>query len=112
MFNTSMLAKVTGAFDTAVDTLGTSISWTQAKAPNQTITATMGIRTVGAKDVELINSYGIGAKILTVKAASLPIPPEKFDEFVINSESYTADAVHPVRVNDQLVGYKVYCRGL
>lgn len=112
MLNTATWNQVSSAFDQVVDLLGTNFTWNQAKSPNGTAQAVCGIKTVGAKDIELINSYGIGAKVLTIKAASLPVPPEKFDEFTVNGEVYTADAVHPVRINDQIVGYKCYCRGL
>lgn len=112
MLNSSAWNNVASAFDQVVDLLGTPVTWNQAKSPNQTATFTSGLKTVGAKDIELINSYGIGSKIFTTKVSSTPVPPEKFDELVVNNESYTIDAVHAVRINDQIVGYKCYCRGV
>lgn len=100
------------AFETTIDALGVPAVWTQASGGG-TGNLTIGFRTAGADDNEIINAYGIGAKIVKMKASDFtpPVEPQKFDSIVINSERYTLDACMPIHLNGALIGFKAYVRG-
>ena len=100
-----------GAFTTAIDALGVPATWTQAKPPADTKNITVGFRTAGKDDQEIVAAYGIAAKIITMKAADFTTDPEKFDSLLIMNERYTLDAVMPVHLNGAIIGYKAYARG-
>lgn len=102
---------VKGSFEQVIELLGSPCIWTQAKPPHATKTVRAGFRTAGAQDAEVVNAYGIGAKIITLKAADFTVPPEKFDKLQFNAERYTADSVQPIHLNAAVVGWKIYARG-
>lgn len=99
------------SFNLAIDMLGVPSTWTQAKPPNSTATPTIGFRTAGINDAEVINAYGIGAKIVTMKVDDFTVAPEKFDEILVLAERYTLDAVNPIHLNGAVIGYKAFIRG-
>lgn len=104
-------AKVEGAFEQVIDLLGTQFEHHKAKPPKTVTNVRVGFKSAGKGDEEVINSLGMSAKIITIKASSLATPPEKFDRFIRAGESYTADSVHPIHLNDRLIGWKLYCKG-
>ena len=104
-------AKVEGAFDQIIDLFGTQFEHHMAKPPKTVTNVRIGFKSVGKDDTEVVNSLGMSAKIITIKVDSLGTPPAKFDRFIRPGESYTADAVHPIHLNDKIVGYKIYCKG-
>lgn len=93
-----------------LDLLGVPAVWTQVKAPKATSSVTVGFKTASWQDEELINAFGIGAKVLTVKVSDIAVI-EKFDAFVISGERYTIDSVMPVHINGELVFWKCFVRG-
>lgn len=98
-------------FNSTVAAVGVSAVWSRAKAPTPTKTITVGYKTAGVKDTDVINSYGINAIVLTVRAADVAVAPEKFDSFTINGVRHTADAATPVNLKGEVIGWKVYVRG-
>lgn len=110
MLEQSLFDDVKGSFELAINTLGVPASWSTADGSN-TGTPIIGFRTAGLNDTEVINAYGIGAKIVTMKFADFPVAPKKFDKIIVGLEHYTLDAVNPVHLNGVVIGYKGYIRG-
>jgi hypothetical protein len=98
-------------FNTAIDSLGVPMLWTQAAEGGQSASIVAGFRAVGKDDEVIINSYGIETKVITVKVDSLPVPPQKFDRFVVQGETYVAQSSHQIYLNGVLIGHKCYCKG-
>lgn len=69
---------------------------------------TVGFKT--ARDEQIINSWGIGTKIVTIRAAEVS-PVKKLDRVFVMDQVYTLDAVDPVMLNDVFCGYRCYVRG-
>lgn len=90
--------------------LGTPGVWCQALKPNATNKVTVGMRTVGWQDTELVNAYGINARILTVSVKEVSLLA-KFDRIEIGNEKYTLDDAIPVYVNGQIVFWKGVVKG-
>jgi hypothetical protein len=63
-----------------------------------------------ARDEEIINSWGIGVRIVTIRAAEVS-PVKKLDRVFIMDQTYTLDAVDPVMLNDIFCGWRCYVRG-
>jgi len=69
-------------------------------------------RLVNPTDVEIINAYGLGGRIVTIaKSAIDPDAPAQFDRLELLGELYTIDFVTPVFRDDIHVSYKCYCMG-
>jgi len=99
------------ATEAVIDTLGVPADWEQAKAPYaKKCGFNIGFKTVGFKDEELINAFGIGAKVFTVKVSDIAVI-EKFDRFTIGEEKYTIDAVMPVHLNGVQIFHKCFVKG-
>ncbi|RLC00592.1 MAG: hypothetical protein DRH90_18120 [Deltaproteobacteria bacterium] len=94
----------------AFDRLSVGVTWTQAKAPNATKDIRVGFKSLGWRDQELINAYGIGAKIFTVKVDDIPVI-DKFDKITLNGEAYTVNSVMPAYVGDMHTYHKVIVNG-
>ena len=96
-----------------LDDLGSPCHYTMAKAPETELDITAGFKTAGVRDEAITNSYGIGAKILTIKASDFTTPPVKYDEFRFHGteETYVAEAVHPIHIGPEVVFHKVYIKG-
>jgi hypothetical protein len=104
------MQKVIAAQEQTLDLLGVPASWRQAKPPNATINLNVGMKTASWKDEELVNAYGINARVFTLKARDVS-KLEKFDQITIGAERYTMDAAIPVYINGQLVFWKGIVRG-
>lgn len=112
MLDTAFRNVLRGEFENVVDMLGVPGTWTQAKPPNNTLPTTVGFKTAGLDDKEVVNAYGVGAKIITFKAADFATTaPEKFDQLTIAGERYTLDEVMPIHLNGVLIFYKAFVRG-
>jgi hypothetical protein len=62
--------------------------------------------------VSNVNAYALAGKTITAKVSDfMNTPPEKFDSFTIKGEKHIAETVTPVRLNDEIVGYKIVTRG-
>lgn len=62
------------------------------------------------KDEEIINSWGIGAKVITIRAEEVS-PVKKLDRIFIEDQTYTLEFVDPVMLNNIFCGYRCYVRG-
>lgn len=102
--------KVIAAQRQTLHTLGTPGTWRQAKAPHATVNCVVGMRTVGWRDQELANAYGVDTRIFTLDAAEIA-HLEKFDRIEIGNEIYTMDDAIPVYVNGQLIFWKGISKG-
>ncbi len=110
MLNAADRAKFIGSQEQLVDLLGVPAVWTQTKAPKATKSVVVGFKTASWQDQELINAYGIGAKVFTVKVSDIPVI-EKFDRIEVSGERYTIDAVFPMHVNGVVVFHKCMVKG-
>jgi hypothetical protein len=110
MFTAADRVKYQSAWEGVVDLLGVPAIWQQAKPPQATKNVTVGFKSASWKDTELVAAYGLGAKVITVKVKDIAVV-EKFDQFVIGSERYTADSVMPVHFNGILIFWKAYIKG-
>jgi len=111
MFDAGMRAAITAALYNALSLLATPAVWTQAKPPHTSRSIEVGIKTAGPKDEAVINAYGVGAKIITMKATDFVHPPEQFDQIKIGEEVYVLADVHSANVGDVIQTYKGYTRG-
>ena len=111
MLGAADFGKVKAEYDKAIDTLGVSATWTPVVQPGAPAAAPKAV-TVGFKittDEVLINAYGVGARIITMKTADGN--PAKFDQFVVQGERYTVDQVDTVFLNGQALGHRCVIRG-
>jgi hypothetical protein len=111
MLSASDFNKMVGAHRTIIQTLGVPAVWKQAKPPQQTATAVVGFKSVGPNEAEIVNAYGIEAKILTIAAGDTPVAPEKFDTFEVNGETFVAQSAQAVHLNGQVIGYRCLVKG-
>lgn len=99
-------------YESIIDTLGVSAIFTHIKSNIQVKIAKVGIRTNSTNEA-LVNAYGVGSKVITVKATSLQTPPEKFDYVLINNERMVLEAVtlvHEPGTGD-IIGYRCFIKG-
>ncbi len=100
------------SFALAIDTLGVPGEFHQTKPPSTVTPLTaVGFRTPGQKDESIINTIGVGGRIITVKAADLTVAPMKLDVVIVHGEKYTVEAVHVVDLNGTILGWKLLCKG-
>ena len=72
----------------------------------------VAIRIAAPTDIEIVNAYGINARIITVAADDLaPDVLELFDRFWVAGETFTANGVRAIRLGNALIGYKCFSRG-
>jgi len=94
----------------AFDQLAVPVTWTQTKAPNATKDISVGFKSLGWRDQQLINAYGIGAKIFTIKVEDVA-DVVKFDVITLNGEKYTIESVMPAYVGSIHCFHKVIVKG-
>jgi hypothetical protein len=103
---------VADSFTRVIDLLGVPCDYQSAKDTQRAATnIVVGFKAVSDKDTELVNSYGVLTKIITVKVADFPEAPVKFDLFTINGEKFIAAAVNSINLNGAIIGYKIYTKG-
>jgi len=102
--------RIQAATEGVVTTLGVPAVWKQTKAPQATQSVVVGFKTASWRDEELINAFGIGAKVFTVKVADIAYI-EKFDRFTVAGETYTIDTVMPVHLNGVHLFHKCFVKG-
>lgn len=73
----------------------------------------IALKTVGPTDVDLVNTWGLGARIMTIPADELPpgMIVDRFDRLQIGTSIHTADYVHEIRLGDEVIAWKLYARG-
>jgi hypothetical protein len=101
-------------YEFVIDRLGVPMEFTQAKTGTKIPIPKAGIATPKA-DSDIVNSYGAGSKVVTLKASSVSgITPEKFDSVVINGvETLVFDHVLPVHepASGKVIGHRCIVRG-
>lgn len=110
MLGTALFSAMKSQYEMVIDTLGVPMVYSHTKT-GATVNLVGGMRIASDEDQALIQSYGVGARIITLKASAITVPPEKFDRFTVQSETYIAEAVVPVHLNGALIGYRVYIKG-
>jgi hypothetical protein len=101
-------------YEQVIRTLGVPMSFHQAKSPSSVKSTIGGIATAKTDD-PVVNSYGIGTKIVTLIQSDLPAAPEKFDYVTINAgaEQVVFEAVLPVHEpkTGSVIGYRCIAKG-
>lgn len=110
MLPAAQRSKIRGAMEMVCEQLGVPAVWEQTKPPQATVNCTVGFKTIGVRDEELVNAYGVGGKVITIKAVDVP-HVEKFDRLTIMNERYTVDAAAPIHINGELVFWKAFVKG-
>ncbi len=110
MFSTADQQNILGGFNQVLDLMGVPAVWHQAKSPAATKNVQVGFTVATIQDEAIVNAYGIGTRIITVKATDLP-SLEKFDRFDIQGEMYTLAAAQPLHVNGVLAFYQGFAKG-
>lgn len=111
MLNAAVRNSMRAAHELAISSLGSPVTYRPVAGGSFDIV--VGFKTVGVNDVELVNAYGIGAKIITVRQIDLPVQPKKFDVIEISGtgEKLTASTVSDVHLNGELIAYKLSTAG-
>lgn len=101
-------------YELAIRTLGIPMDFHQVKPPSAVKTTVGGIATA-KNDDPVVNSYGIGTKIITLMQSDLPSVPEKFDSVTINAgaERIVFEAVFPVHEpkTGAVIGFRCVAKG-
>jgi hypothetical protein len=93
--------KYKAAWEQTIDTLG--VPCTFMSKTSGTVNCVAGFKTT--RDEEIVNAYGIGSKVITIRAMDVP-EVTKLGSCEIGPERYTFDAVLPVHLIDQLLGWR------
>lgn len=72
------------------------------------VQCTVGFKT--STDVDIINAWGVGSKIVTIQADDVP-DLEKLDRVMIENERYTIEQVSPIHLNNVLMAWRGVVRG-
>lgn len=102
------------SYDRLIDVLGIPASLHYTKVPADVHPLPkIGFATVSKQDDAIINAYGVGARIITIKASDVTRAPIKFDRVQVGSEFYTIDTVTDVHLpgTGSIVGYRCFCKG-
>jgi len=110
MLTPELRQQIQNATENVVDTLGVPTIWRQTKDPQATKEIVAGFKSPSWADQEIINAYGIGSKIFTIKVADIAIV-EKFDRLTVLDEEYTIDVVMPVHLNGVHLFHKAISKG-
>lgn len=102
-------------WENLVDMMGVPMALVQAQPPEATVPLQrVGLRTMDSTD-PLVNSYGVGAKVLTIKASELGATvPQKFDALQdADGERLVLDHVTRVHLpgTGGVVGYRCFVKG-
>ena len=78
--------------------------------PKQSIpvNCTIGFKT--SSDVDIINAWGVGSKVLTIQTNDVPVL-EKLDRVEVDGERYTLDSVSPIHLNNMHIAWRCIVRG-
>ena len=69
---------------------------------------TIGFKT--SSDVDIINAWGVGSKVLTIQTLDVPVL-KKLDRVVVEGERYTLDSVTPIHLNNMHIAWRCIVRG-
>ena len=101
-------------YELVIKTLGIPGDVTHVKTGTKESVSRIGVanaRSVG--DVNIVNAYGINARIVTFMSSSLSFEPETFDVVEFPGERLVLDAVIPVHEpgTGVVIGYRGFVRG-
>jgi len=99
-----MLEDLKKGFKTTIKFLGTDATFKHKPVK-------LGFKTAGVKDEEVVNSYGLGAKIITIDIDTINVTPKKFDFIHVDSNKYVFESVHPIYLGGNQVGWKAFVKG-
>jgi len=113
MLGSAIFAALKTEYDRAVDSLGFPATFTVAKTDASIKIPKVGFATIGRDDDALIQAYGVGARVITIKASDVTAPPVKFDRITIGAEVFTFEAVHNVHLpgTGAIIAYRCFSRG-
>jgi limonene-1,2-epoxide hydrolase len=101
-------------YRSVINRLGFPGTFEKVKPPHTRINiARIGQRALRPDDA-LVNSYGVGARIVTIAAADLPgVVPEKFDAVRIGDERIVFEHVEPAHEpgSGKVIGWRCYVKG-
>lgn len=101
-------------WEQTVDELGVPALLSSTKnlwADKQTI---IGIKTAGFGEDEIVNAYGVGTRIITIKGSDFIATkgPQKYDTVtLVHGEKLSLAAVFPIDLRGARLGYKAYVSG-
>lgn len=101
-------------YNKIIETIGVPASIHYTKGNLTLNNIKVGIRSIGTDDEVLINTLGVGAKIITIMAKDiLNRPPVKFDVVLVNSEKYTIESVDKIHLptTGKVIAYKCFVQG-
>ena len=93
-------------YEQTIDTLG--VPARIERVSGDEYECVIGWRT--STDEELINAFGVGVKVATIKERDVPVV-QKMDRIRVLDDRYTVDEVFPVYLNDLLIGWRCVIRG-
>ena len=106
MLNTSMKLAWEKAYRDSINALG--VPATVLRKKGDPVECVVGFKT--STDVDIINAWGVGSKIITIQAADVP-DLEKLDRVMIENERYTIEQVSPIHLNEVLIAFRGVVRG-
>ena len=100
------------AFNKTIETLGLPATWTAAQGGATQALPQVGFASLGRNDETLVNSYGVAAKVITIRADQMGTnQPHKFDSITIGTEKHVLAAVHPIHAGVVVIGWKCVSKG-
>src|SRR5215475_16191717 len=71
------------------------------------VTLQVALKTVAPTDSDLVNAWGVGARIFTIAAedVSSDLAPEQYDTIEAAGGRHTVNYVHPVQLGDAVTHY-------
>ena len=106
MLNQSMKIAWEKAYRDSINALG--VPATVMPKNGDPVECTVGFKT--STDVDIINAWGVGSKIITIQVADVP-DLEKLDRVMIENERYTIEQVSPIHLNEILIAWRGVVRG-
>jgi len=100
-------------FNSLINGLGVPATHLRAVDGEATDIAKAVSQSIGRAEEALVNSYGVDGRKVHVRASDLPLPPEKFDIFIIGSQRISVIDVQPkLEVGTGIVlGYQCFGKG-
>jgi hypothetical protein len=95
-----------GSWEQVIDTLGVPAVIHATGGGSKS--CVVGFKTT--RDEEIVNAWGVGTKVVTIKVTDAP-EVKKMDRVDIGNERYTFDAVFPVHLNADLIGWRCVVKG-
>ena len=106
MLSRSMRLAWAKAYRDSINALG--VPATVMPKAGDPVDCTVGFKT--STDVDIINAWGVGSKIVTIQFADVP-ELEKLDRVKIENERYTLEQVSPIHLNDDVIAWRGVVRG-